>query len=77
MPRKQTAKKTTTAKKTETRAKTGEKSTKITLNNPGDFVSEVRERAYEMYMERGQNHGNDLNDWLKAEKEVKNKYSHV
>jgi len=30
----------------------------------------IAQRAYELYLSRGGEHGNDLNDWLQAEKEV-------
>jgi hypothetical protein len=32
---------------------------------------EVRVRAYQRYLERGGTHGNDLEDWVEAEKELK------
>lgn len=31
---------------------------------------EIELRAYEMYLQRGGEHGNELNDWLAAEKEL-------
>lgn len=31
---------------------------------------EIRQRAYEIYLKRGENHGQDLEDWLQAEKEL-------
>jgi hypothetical protein len=34
-------------------------------------VEEIRTRAYEIYMRRGQIDGFDLEDWLEAEKELK------
>jgi hypothetical protein len=37
----------------------------------GDSVVEaVRMRAYELFLERGAIHGNDLADWFKAEQEL-------
>ena len=30
----------------------------------------IEKRAYELFMSRGYQHGNDLGDWLIAEKEV-------
>ena len=30
----------------------------------------IRQRAYELYEQRGREDGNDLDDWLKAESEV-------
>jgi hypothetical protein len=31
---------------------------------------EIRVRAYEIYLERGEQSGSDLDDWLLAEREV-------
>ncbi len=31
---------------------------------------EVRRRAYELYLERGEEPGHDLQDWLQAEREL-------
>jgi hypothetical protein len=31
---------------------------------------ELRIRAYEIYLERGEQHGRDLDDWLQAEREL-------
>jgi Protein of unknown function (DUF2934) len=31
---------------------------------------EIAERAYELFMARGGTHGNDLDDWLRAESEL-------
>ena len=33
-------------------------------------VDEIRARAYEIYIERGQRSGEDLENWLQAEKEL-------
>lgn len=32
---------------------------------------DVRRRAYELYLERGAAPGNELDDWLRAEKQLK------
>ena len=44
-------------------------------NYESDLQIELREliarRAYEIYEERGMRHGDDINDWLRAEAEVK------
>jgi hypothetical protein len=32
---------------------------------------EVRVRAYQRYLDRGGTHGNDVEDWVEAEKELK------
>lgn len=31
---------------------------------------EVAQRAYELYLARGAEHGSDLNDWLEAERQL-------
>ncbi len=33
----------------------------------------VQQRAYQLYLERGAGHGNDLEDWFRAEAELKQK----
>lgn len=33
----------------------------------------IRIRAYEIYLERGQQHGRDLDDWLEAERDLEAK----
>ena len=32
---------------------------------------DIRDRAYQMYLERGARHGRDFDDWLRAEDELK------
>jgi hypothetical protein len=32
----------------------------------------VRDRAYQIFEERGSEHGHDVDDWLKAERELRN-----
>lgn len=41
------------------------------------FIKESKKRAYEIYLARGDNPGSELNDWLAAEKELKEKYPSV
>lgn len=36
-----------------------------------DLREMIARRAYEIYEERGGRHGDDINDWLRAEAEVK------
>ncbi len=38
------------------------------------LVLEIRERANQIFLERGDNPGSELDDWLQAEKEIKSKY---
>ena len=35
-----------------------------------DIQTVIRERAYELYLQRGGQHGSDTEDWLRAESEV-------
>jgi hypothetical protein len=41
----------------------------------GPTTAEIRERAFEIHIERGGIHGCDLDDWLRAEHELKAKYN--
>jgi len=36
---------------------------------------EIRRRAYQIYAERGRDHGHDVTDWLTARQEVLLKYA--
>jgi len=38
------------------------------------YLEEVKKRAYQIFQQRGSAHGSDFEDWLKAEKEIKQKY---
>ena len=42
-----------------------------TVTEPTD--EDIRRRAYERYLERGGRHGQHFDDWLAAEKELRNK----
>ena len=35
-----------------------------------DLGSRLAERAYELYVQRGYEHGHDLEDWLEAERQI-------
>jgi len=50
---------------TSTKAKTGE----VSVGNSARD-EEIRRRAYEIYLERGEQPGRDLDDWLQAEREL-------
>jgi len=41
-----------------------------TSSNHAPSCEEIRRRAYEIYLERGGIPGNDLDDWLQAEREL-------
>jgi hypothetical protein len=34
-------------------------------------IESIRARAYELFLSRGAVHGNDLGDWLNAERELR------
>ena len=36
-----------------------------------EYIQRVQFKAYELYVQRSYNHGNDLDDWLEAERLVK------
>ena len=38
---------------------------------PEEFYRRVSQKAYELYISRGANHGNDQGDWLQAERLVR------
>jgi hypothetical protein len=40
--------------------------------DPTSLRREIEKKAYEMYAERGFQHGNDVTDWLEAEKQIVN-----
>jgi hypothetical protein len=39
-------------------------------------LAEIRQRAFEIHIERGGIHGCDLDDWLQAQRELQEKYNH-
>ena len=43
----------------------------------GPTPAEIRQRAFEIHMERGGIHGCDLDDWLQAERELQEKYNKI
>ncbi|MDD5617854.1 MAG: DUF2934 domain-containing protein [Candidatus Omnitrophica bacterium] len=40
-------------------------------SSPQSIEEKIRNKAYELFEKRGYSHGNDLADWLEAEKIVK------
>ena len=40
------------------------------INEPQELEDQVRERAYELYEERGREDGHDEEDWLRAKEEM-------
>ena len=58
-----------------TQKSTGSKSSKDTpATSPEKLVDEIKKRAYEIHLKRGKTPGSDMDDWLKAEREIKAKY---
>jgi hypothetical protein len=58
---------TKTAKKTQSEA--APEVAKVTTNAV-DIQQAVRVRAYELFEQRGCQHGHDFDDWLRAENEI-------
>lgn len=46
--------------------------TRSTADSPGEIDERIARRAYEIYEARGHIDGADLNDWLQAERELRN-----
>lgn len=46
----------------------GDERTAGAVGNPA-LDEEIRRRAYQLYVERGEEHGRDLDDWLQAKRE--------
>ena len=44
--------------------------TSVEIGNPAG-EEEIRRRAFEIYLERGEQPGSDLDDWLQAERELR------
>lgn len=42
----------------------------------GPSLAEIRQRAFEIHIERGGIHGCDLDDWWQAERELRARYRH-
>ncbi len=49
---------------------TGAKQAKSVSGGAQDLAEDIRRRAYELYEQRGREHGHELEDWLRAEEEV-------
>jgi len=43
----------------------------------GPTLAEIRDRAFEIHIERGGIHGCDLDDWLQAERKLQEKYNKI
>lgn len=61
---------TTTTRKSATGKKPATNGTTASNGNP-DLNELIRQRAYELYLERGSEEGHAAEDWLRAEAEVR------
>jgi len=52
------------------RRPTGEQ-VRSTATESSEEQRRIERRAYELYLERGGSHGNDWEDWLAAEREIR------
>jgi hypothetical protein len=46
------------------------KSPATVAGDPQGLKFEIRQRAFELYQERGREEGHELDDWLRAEEEI-------
>ena len=44
---------------------------------PADLESQIRQRAYELYQQRGCTPGRETDDWFQAEREILARQSHL
>lgn len=42
----------------------------VMVAEPPDIEEQIRKRAYELFEVRGREEGHELEDWLRAEKEI-------
>ncbi len=66
-------------KKTEANAETPARNVEVVETTtvtvePVDMQDAIRARAYELFAERGYEHGHDREDWLRAESEVLSRF---
>ena len=80
--KKRTSRKTPVAAAQETMQQFPENGNVQTINAPGNGGSQrtngggddlIRQRAYELWEQRGRQHGKDADDWFRAESEVRGK----
>jgi hypothetical protein len=53
---------------------TAARPTPATIQVPRDRIAQ---RAYEKWVQRGRNHGNDQQDWIEAENELRAEYARM
>jgi DUF2934 family protein len=44
---------------------------KLRLKKPGPTHDQIANRAFEIYISRGREHGHDVGDWFDAERQLK------
>jgi DUF2934 family protein len=44
---------------------------KLRLKKPGPTHDQIANRAFEIYISRGREHGHDVGDWFEAERQLK------
>lgn len=63
---------TTRSKKATATSQAQENNTTLSQSySNGNVESAIRFRAYQLYIQRGGTHGADLEDWLRAENEIR------
>ena len=53
------------------------KASPVSVAPSTDLATQIRERAYQLYQERGSAPGHENEDWFKAEREVLARQSHL
>ena len=51
--------------------KADSRSKRVAILEPPSVEEEIRQRAYELFEARGGQQGHELEDWLRAEEEIK------
>ena len=86
MPRAKKPSKTEIPKKAVVKARAGHSATAVAATDEAmpaavralpaaaELEEEIRRRAFELYKERGDEHGTDEIDWHRAEREVRSRY---
>ena len=52
-------------------------SKRVVFPEPPNLEQEIRQRAYELFEARGGEEGHELEDWLRAEEEIKGSKSNA
>ena len=57
--------------------KTDSRPRRVAILEPPSVEEEIRQRAYELFEARGGQQGHELEDWLRAEQEIKGSKSNA